>query len=364
MKVWIVKKKDRKTIQLRWIDPDTGAERQRSSGTTCEKEATKLAGKLEAELQERRYDRSVEITWKVARERFEIERLPQLKKRTQDSYKVTLNQVEKLIKPKRLADLNASRISLLQSRLAATGIQLATIHNRLTHLKAFLRWAEDLELILKAPKIRLPSLKKQNKLMRGRPITDDEFQKMLDAIESVVGIEAAESWKFYLTGVYLSGLRRAESIELSWDRGAGITLEMGGKYPMLLIQAEFEKGGKDRLLPITPDIAAHLEQVPKKERKGRVFKLMGITGTSECEADWAGRVVCRIGKAAGIIVDDRRNRKFASLHDLRRSFGQRWAERVPVHTLRELMRHESIDTTMAYYVGQGAQRTAELIWNK
>ena len=28
----------------------------------------------------------------------------------------------------------------------------------------------------------------------------------------------------------------------------------------------------------------------------------------------------------------------------------------------ELMRHESIDTTMKFYVGRNAQRTADLLW--
>ena len=30
--------------------------------------------------------------------------------------------------------------------------------------------------------------------------------------------------------------------------------------------------------------------------------------------------------------------------------------------LRELMRHESIETTMRYYVGQNAESTADTLW--
>jgi hypothetical protein len=54
--------------------------------------------------------------------------------------------------------------------------------------------------------------------------------------------------------------------------------------------------------------------------------------------------------------------KFASAHDLRRSFGERWAMRVMPQVLMELMRHESIDTTMAFYVGRNAERTADALW--
>ncbi len=82
--------------------------------------------------------------------------------------------------------------------------------------------------------------------------------------------------------------------------------------------------------------------------------------------DWIGRVVSKIGRKAGVKVhsDPRSDRvKYASAHDLRRSFGERWALRVMPAVLKELMRHESINTTMNYYVGQNAQRTADALWD-
>jgi hypothetical protein len=61
-------------------------------------------------------------------------------------------------------------------------------------------------------------------------------------------------------------------------------------------------------------------------------------------------------KAAGKV-------KFASAHDLRRSFGERWAARVMRQVLLELMRHESIETTLGYYVGRNAQNTASVLYD-
>ena len=46
--------------------------------------------------------------------------------------------------------------------------------------------------------------------------------------------------------------------------------------------------------------------------------------------------------------------KFASAHDLRRSFGDRWSGKVMPSILRQLMRHKSSDTTDRYYVGKQA----------
>lgn len=54
--------------------------------------------------------------------------------------------------------------------------------------------------------------------------------------------------------------------------------------------------------------------------------------------------------------------KYASVHDLRRSFGTRWAKRVMPVTLNLLMRHSSIDTTMRCYVEMDAHEVAADLW--
>ena len=54
--------------------------------------------------------------------------------------------------------------------------------------------------------------------------------------------------------------------------------------------------------------------------------------------------------------------KYATSHDLRRSFGERWATRIMPPDLMILMRHESIETTMRFYVGRNAQNTAKTLW--
>jgi hypothetical protein len=72
----------------------------------------------------------------------------------------------------------------------------------------------------------------------------------------------------------------------------------------------------------------------------------------------------KIGEAAGAKVntDPRAGKvKFASSHDLRRSFGERWAPRVMPQVLRELMRDESIDTTLRFFVGRKCQATADML---
>jgi integrase len=215
--------------------------------------------------------------------------------------------------------------------------------------------------------------------MRGRAVTTEEFERMIEATPKVVENAAAKSWKFYLRGLWLSGLRMSESLTLRWDDAPdAIVVDYSHRRPMLRIPAEVEKGNQDRLWPMTPDFAALLDSVPEADRRGRVFKLLANSGkpmhVSTCEVS---RVVTAIGKAAGVVVDERTKRvkgddgktvatavrKFASAHDLRRAFAVRWSTKLMPNQLRELMRHASIATPLAYYVGQNAEAAADAIWD-
>ena len=137
---------------------------------------------------------------------------------------------------------------------------------------------------------------------------------------------------------------------------------------MLRIPAELEKGHADRLLPMAPEFALFLLETAETARVGAVFKLPGIRGqTAELRSKWVGKVVSKIGKKAGVrVYVDPKNPervKYASAHDLRRAFGERWAARIMPAQLKELMRHESIETTLRYYVGTNAERTADACWD-
>lgn len=135
---------------------------------------------------------------------------------------------------------------------------------------------------------------------------------------------------------------------------------------MLRVLAEYEKGHQNRLLPISPEFAEFLLQTPESERRGRVFKLQynnrPLTNPNRYNV---GKILGEIGRAAKVKVythPKTGNVKYASAHDLRRSFGERWLTRVMPQVLMALMRHETIETTMRYYVGRNANVTADAVW--
>jgi integrase len=160
-----------------------------------------------------------------------------------------------------------------------------------------------------------------------------------------------------MRGLWLSGLRLNEALNLYWDCDDRLRVDLSGRRPMLWIPASLNKNGKQQLLPITPDFAAFLAETPEKQRRGRVFG--GVTAS---RTD-ASRIIAAIGEAALVkIREGSGETQFATAHDLRRSFGERWAARGMPHVLKELMRHETIDTTMKFYVGRNAERTADAVW--
>jgi integrase len=199
--------------------------------------------------------------------------------------------------------------------------------------------------------------------MKGRPLSTAEIDRMMNAA-CVVRPDDGQVWARLVKGLWLSGLRIGEAMALSWDRGSAIWIDLhGGRHPHMVIHAEAEKGGRNRRLPITPEFVEFLRATPVDEQRGPAFPINGLwTGFPICSRT-ASRVLSEIGKMAGVVVSERTG-KYASAHDLRRSFGTRLAQQVRPATSMQLMRHESIDTTMGYYVDIDADDVGDELWGR
>jgi integrase len=214
-------------------------------------------------------------------------------------------------------------------------------------------------MLAKMPKINMPKRSKGKK-MKGGALVGEQFDRLLAAVPKVRPHDAPE-WVRYLTGLWLSGLRLEESVALSWDDDAPFAVDLTGRRPRFRIKGEAQKSGQDELLPMTPDFADLILQTPETERRGRVFRLYDVETGIPLTAHWVGKLVAKIGKKARVIVNAA-DGKYASAHDLRRSFGTRWAKRVMPAVLRKLMRHASVETTMGYYVDLNVDDMADDLW--
>ncbi len=367
-----------RNLMMTYFDPISGKKVPRSSGTTDRREAERAAAVWQDELNSGRYMSPSKLTWAEFRKRYEEEKLATLADRTIDTAASALNHVERVLNPDRLSKLTAATMSRFQAKLRAEGMTDVTIASHLRYVRAALSWAESLGLLAKVPKIVMPKRAKGQRLMRGRPVTVEEYERMVDVIARVRPHDP-DQWERYLTGLWLSGLRLEESLALSWDQDAPFCVCLTGRRPAFRIYSEAQKSNKSQLLPITPDCAQWLLETPEKDRTGPVFTIMGLQSGKPITSKRISRIITRIGKKANVVVNRavrwvnekdagklRRVRrevpKYASAHDLRRAFGTRWAPRVKPATLQLLMRHSSIETTLRYYVAQDADDVADELW--
>ncbi len=353
IKVHVVKYPDRENLVMRYKDPYSGKQVQRSTGTKVRRDAEKAAGKWEAELREGRYKKQCFMLWEEFIETYREEKLDSLADSTTDSAYAAFNHVTRTINPQRLAEITSGKLAAFQTLLRREGMKDTTIASYLRALKAAFNWAVRRGYLRTMPTIEMPQRAKGVKqVMRGRPITGEELDRMIAKVPDKRKREPAK-WQRLLRGLNLSGLRLGEALALSWDDGSPISVCIAGKYPALRIRAEAEKAHQDRLLPIAPEFAEFLLTTKPNDRVGLVFDICSTPG-SPLSTKRASRYISAIGKAAKVVVDKAADR-YATAHDLRRSFGSRWAKRVMPAVLKELMRHSSIATTMSYYVSQSAE---------
>jgi integrase len=359
--VSVVEFADRKHFQMQFRDPVTGRKKTRSTqvertGLKRQRtEAERVAAKWESELREGRYHSASKVTWEDFRQRYEDEALPRLSTETAKKVQTAFDLVERILKPNRLSDLTAEALSRWIVKVQAEGRSEATVAIYCRHLRAAISWALDMGLITAVPKMRIPKPAAGAKLMKGRPIVREEHERMLMAVGKVVPAASAPAWTTFLEGLWWSGLRLGEALKLSWDATTDVcAVVVPGSHAVVRFRVAGQKARREEIWPCPPEFAQLLERTPEAERIGRVFKTIP-------SVDSAGRVVSAIGKAAKVIVDEATD-KPATAHDYRRAFGTRWSKLVMPATLKRLMRHKEIGTTMKYYVQTEAEDVADDLW--
>lgn len=352
-----------------WVDPLTRKTRAfKMHGYTSKKKADKDCVSFVEQIMANESGRRGDKQWDDFVERYVREKVSTLAPSSQAEIQCTLNRIKEIINPLSVGAIDSEAIGLFSFSLRKREyngklLSPATIKKQLVNLHGILNWAFRQQIIGKVPYIEKPKVPAE---MKGRPVTGEEFDRMIDKVVSVTGIDAAPSWEFLLRGLYWSGLRLEEAVELHWANDEKIMIDFSCDHPMFRIRPEGEKGKKSRLCPIAPEFCEMIESVPKKLRRSYFFDPIPLRmpSTVRLNSDWIGKVIMKIGKAAQVQVSNKRgNAKFASAHDLRRSFAERWSRKVEAKDLQEIMRHESIITTNRYYVGRNAEATASRMWD-
>lgn len=376
---------DGRPFQLRYTDPDSGKEIRVSCGCRDEDTAEAMKAELEARLllgvstTRKKATRGPRMSWEEFRESYRTIRLSQLRDKSAKDAESRLDIATRILKPKTLADVaNVEALTRLQSDLldgkeSRQGEPRSpfTVNSNMVAVKVALNWAHEMEWIPSVPKFRKVKTSKLRHA-KGRPITGEEFERMLACTEQEVGADAAESWRYVLRGLWSSGLRLGELMNVSWtdDDSAIVPVWTRGRLPVLRIPHEMQKNDTEEDIPLMPGFAKLLQETPAHERTGWAFnpkslqtKLGRPVRHERSNPEWIGKIVSRIGERAGVVVRTEKGRKkFASAHDLRRSFTELLYDAgVPERVVTQVLRHSSPETTRKYYAPTNVQTSAGIL---
>jgi integrase len=334
--VYVLRPKDRPTLQLQWVDPNTGARKSKSAGTTEPTEAERARADLEYQLNHNLYQVASKLDWHRFRVLFETEHLAGLRAKTRLKYTTVLDVFEQIINPDKLRRVNERTVSLFvkgmrerKTRKRTVGLAPMTIRNYLVALKTALAWAVDQKLLPSLPtfpEITVPKKKPQ-------PIPAESFERLLTKAPDNV-------WRAYLLCGWWAGLRLSEARELRWDPSDEWPWIDFGRNRIVL-PAVFAKSAQDQSVPLHAVLREALIDLPRTE--SLVFPFRSRKGGGRLSEAGLSNRVRLMARQAGVKL---------SMHRLRKGFGCRVAQKLgkgnaPV--LHELMRHSSMQITMDYY---------------
>ena len=271
-------------------------------------------------------------------------------------FRCATNKYQKIMDPIVIGDITTETISQFCKALDSPKhrVAAATKVSYLTYLKGFLQWCAHPEIayLPHEPLIQKPHLPYDP--ARGRPITLAEFNRLKDKVTEVVGHAAKASWNHLLTGLWLSGLRLGEALNLHWtrDNNKQIVVLSSGQQCKLEIPSQAQKRKSFLLFRPHVPFQQFILRVHPEMRFGPVFNPLRRDGDRHNRTDTVGKQISKMGKLAGIVVefDDSGPIKFASQKDLRASFAmRRMVEGYDELELMRLMRHKSLKTTQDYY---------------
>lgn len=327
------------------------------------------------------------MAWDDFREEYRRKKLVTMKNRGAQEAELRLDLAAKIVGPKTLCDmadaLDRLQADLLRGKCGRYKIKVdgreiqrprspASVRSTMRTVIAALNWAtkKPRQWLQNVPRIDLMRVDVSDE-MKGRPLVGEELDRFYAAIEKVVPKDHVAAWTFFVKCVVASGLRLSELMAMTWDQPHTIRpVFRKGALPEIFLPAHLQKNSKRETIPMTPWLAELLGAIPEDQRTGYVFHLPSRRPPfARLKEDRVGKLLTAIGRRAGIIVDEGDPRtgskvKYASCHDLRRTFATKLAEaKVDPRIIQTVMRHSSIAVTERYYISTRTQQDAGNMWD-
>lgn len=228
---------------------------------------------------------------------------------------------------RKLDQIGIRQIERLKADLLLKGLSPKTVNNALAVLGKMLRYAEETEILTKAPRLKL--------LRVPKPKFDfldfDEAEKLLKTSSS------DSEWFDMIFMALKTGARYGELCELRWY---DVDLRNG----RLIIQRSFwrdhvtsPKSGRDREIPLSPRTIEFLRR--RRHLKSELILCKSDGGRHHHRsADDALKRICRRAMLRPI-----------GWHALRHTFASHLVMRgVPLKSVQELLGHSTMEMTMRY----------------
>lgn len=361
--VRVVRSKRDGTV-LKWTDPREGPKQRKAFGRT-QREVAKEAREFEDELNQRRS----RLTWDDFDLRYRESYLDEMSKGHRNKTKAMVEKVTAVAKSRKIdtlycSDLSVDLILEVESAYRKEKVADATIRSSMATLWAMLGWGMDAGLIpyFRRPRRRKGKQAKKLQKSKGRSLTLEEIERMTDQIPNVCKPrEKPAEFILAMSAMRLIGLRLSDCWHFRWEpmEGTHYPLNLDGKRPVICF-SDLQKSGEEEQVPLTPDAVVWLRSIQKET--GWVCRTRGAKGIHKTESR-LGRVIAEAGKAAGIIVKSTGGKKgkpkYASSHDLRRTFATTWHQKLSVSELQKLTRHSDSQTLLSYYADAPTEALAE-----
>ena len=160
-----------------------------------------------------------------------------------------------------------------------------SVNTMMGAVMAFLRYCKRHGWIDEVPPVTKLDV---DEVMKGRPISGEEFDRLLEAVPAVVGERQAASWRFVLQILWESAFRVGDVMDFSWDderRLHPVWPSRTGLYPTLVIPST-QKNKKAQEIPLLPGLRAVMETVPEQLRQGWVVNPLPLDGRKRLSTDW------------------------------------------------------------------------------
>ncbi len=140
-----------------------------------------------------------------------------------------------------------------------------TVNTTIGAIMTFVRYCARHDWIDKVPMIEQLDI---DEVMKGRPITQAEFDKMIEVTPDVVGSKPGESWQFTLKILWETAFRVGDVMNFAW-RGSKmihpVWPDNRREHPTLAIPST-QKNGKVQEIPMLPGLKYLLHAVPEDSR--------------------------------------------------------------------------------------------------